>query len=98
MQRPQHAPPATPPTIKMTEGWHCLHLYLRVNQKEWQQLADYQRAEGLEQLTRLLDPNREGAPKRIQTSVVSRHEADLGLMVMDPDPLVINGKIGRAHV
>ena len=49
MQRPQHAPPATPPTIKMSEGWHCLHLYLRVNQKEWQGLADYQRAEGREQ-------------------------------------------------
>lgn len=91
MQRPQHAPPATPPTIKMSEGWHCLHLYLRVNQKEWLQLADYQRAEGREQLIQLLDPNREGAPKRIQTSVVSRHEADLGLMILDPDPLVING-------
>ncbi len=91
MQRPQHAPPATPPTIKLTEGWHCLHLYLGVNQKEWQQLPDYQRAEGREQLIQLLDPNREGAPKRIQTSVVSRHEADLGLMIMDPDPLVING-------
>lgn len=74
----------------MSEGWHCLHLYLRVNQKEWLQLADYQRAEGREQLIQLLDPNREGAPKRIQTSVASRHEADLGLMILDPDPLVLN--------
>lgn len=92
MQRPPHGQaPTTPPTIKLTEGWHCLHLYLRVNQKEWHQLADYQRAEGREQLIQLLDPNREGAPQRIQTSVISRYEADLGLMVMDPDPLVING-------
>jgi len=90
MQRPPQAP-STPPTIKLTEGWHCLHLYLTVNQKEWQQLPDYQRAEGREQLIQLFDPNREGAPKRIQTSVVSRHQADLGLMIMDPDPLVING-------
>jgi len=64
---------------------------LHANQKEWLQLADYQRAEGREQLIQLLDPDREGAPKRIQTSVVSRHEADLGLMILDPDPLVING-------
>ena len=65
MQRPPQAP-ATPPTIKLTEGWHCLHLYLQVNQKEWQQLPDYQKAEGREQLIQLLDPNREGAPKRKQ--------------------------------
>ncbi len=91
MQRPTHAPPSTPPTICLTEGWHCLHLNLRVDQANWLQLADYQRSEGREQLIQLLDPNREGAPKRIQTSVLSRHDSDLGLMIMDPDPLVING-------
>lgn len=92
MSRPPHAAAAsTPPTIQMTDGWHCLHLFLKVNQAEWLKLPDYQRSEGREQLIQLLDPNRDGAPKRIQTSVVSRHEADLGLMVMDPNPLVING-------
>ena len=92
MNRSPHAQAAaSPPTIKLTEGWHCLHLYFRVNQKELLQLADYARSEGREQLIQLLDPNRDGAPQRIQTSVVTRHEADLGLMILDPDPLVING-------
>ncbi len=92
MNRPPHTQAAqTPPTIKLTEGWHCLHLYLKVDQAEWLKLADYQRAEGREQLINLLDPAREGAPKRIQTSVVSRHDADLGLMILDSDPLVLNG-------
>ena len=38
-----------------------------------------------------LDPERPGAPARLQTSVVSGHKADLGLMIMDPDPLLIDG-------
>jgi hydrogen peroxide-dependent heme synthase len=74
----------------MTEGWHCLHLYYRVDQKELNQLDEGARSRGRAEIVRLLDPAREGAPQRLQTSVVSSHEADLGLMIMDPDPLVID--------
>src|SRR3984957_4298796 len=74
----------------MTEGWHCLHLYYRVDQKELNRLNEAALARGRGEVARLLNPEREGAPQRLQTSLVSGHKADLGLMIMDPDPLVID--------
>jgi len=87
------APSATQqsePTIKMHDGWHCLHLYYRVCQSALAQLSENQRAAGRDELLRLLDPRRPGAPLRLQSSVVSGHKADLALLMMDPDPLVID--------
>jgi chlorite dismutase len=37
----------------------------------------------------ILDPTGASAPQRLQTSVVSGHKADFGLMLMDPHPLKI---------
>lgn len=92
MNRPAHAPQALPdPTTKLAEGWHCLHLYYQINQAALRQLSASQLAEGREVVAHLLDPTRPGAPIRLQTSVVSGHKADLGLMIMDPDPLLIDG-------
>ncbi len=95
MNRPasSHAPAPqslAEPTVRLAEGWHCLHLYYRVNQKELAQISDADRAQGREEIYRILDPERDGAPARIQTSVVSGHKADLGLMIMDADPLLID--------
>jgi len=47
-------------------------------------------AEGRAALISTLDPAREGQPIRLQTSIVSGAKADFGLMVMDPDPLVVD--------
>lgn len=74
----------------MKDGWHCLHLYYRLCPNGLSQLSDGDRAQGREQLLQLLDPSREGAPTRLQTSLVSGHKADFGLMIMDPDPLKID--------
>ncbi len=92
MNRPSHPSPALPqPSTKLTEGWHCLHLYYRVDQSALSRLSSVELAEGRETLVHLLDPERPGAPARLQTSVVSGHKADLGLMIMDDDPLLIDG-------
>jgi hydrogen peroxide-dependent heme synthase len=92
VSRPSHAPQALPePTITLTEGWHCLHIYYRINQSALKQLSPEQLAEGREVVAHLLDPSRPGAPARLQTSVVSGHKAELGLMIMDPNPLLIDG-------
>ena len=92
MNRPTHAPQALPePSIKLAEGWHCLHLYYRIDQAALRQLSAEQLAEGREIVAHLLDSSRPGAPARLQTSVVSGHKAELGLMIMDPDPLLIDG-------
>jgi chlorite dismutase len=74
----------------MTDGWHCLHVFYRINQAALQSLPADQRVAGREQLAKILDPQRPDAPKRLQTSVVSGHKADLGLMLLDPDPLVLD--------
>ncbi|MCA8987353.1 MAG: heme-dependent peroxidase [Planctomycetaceae bacterium] len=89
--RPPHTnAPEEEPSIRLHEGWHCLHIYYRVNQQALNALTTEQIQQGREQLRALLNPEREGAPIRLQTFVTSGHRADLGLMMMDPDPLVID--------
>jgi len=75
----------------MTEGWHCLHMFYRVNQQQLESRDKSSRAQGRDEIISIFDPNRDGAPKRIQTSIVSGHKADLALLILDPDPLVIDG-------
>jgi chlorite dismutase len=91
VNRPQHTTAALPdPTIQMSEGWHCLHLYYQVDAAALAQLDSDTRARGRDELIAALDPAADLAPKRLQTSVISGHRADLGLMILDPDPLVID--------
>jgi chlorite dismutase len=87
------AGPLPEPTIRMTEGWHCLHIFYRVAQAELNRLSESDRGAGREELLEALRPDREGAPQRLQVSAVSGHKADLALMLMDPDPLVIDGVV-----
>lgn len=92
MNRPAHTAPSSlpDPTIRLSEGWHCLHIYYAVDQAAWNRLDEAERSAGREAVIQALDPNRDGAPERLQTSIISGHKADLGLMIMDPDPLVID--------
>lgn len=78
------------PTIRMSEGWHCLHLYYHVDQQALRQLGEEDRRRGREEVISILEGQGENAPERLQTSVVSGHKADLCLMVMDPDPLRVD--------
>ena len=50
----------------------------------------WHRAAGCDELVAALNPDAPSAPKRLQISVVSGHKADLALMLLDPDPLVID--------
>ncbi len=79
-----------PPRTHLTEGWHCLHLFYRVNQERLEAFPEDRRQSAREELIRILDPESDGAPARLQTSVVSGHKADLALMAMDPDPLKLD--------
>lgn len=91
MNRP-HVPSNLPdPTNLMTEGWHCLHLYYKVDQAALASLSDSARAEGREHVIRTLNPDGEMATERLQVSIASGHRADIGLILMDPDPLKIDG-------
>ncbi|MEQ9409310.1 MAG: heme-dependent peroxidase [Fuerstiella sp.] len=90
MNRP-HAPANLPdPTIRLTEGWHCLHQYYKVDQQALMSLSANARAEGREHVIRVLSAEADHAPKRLQVSIATGHRADMALMMMDPDPLKID--------
>jgi len=91
MSRPH--PPADADTeisISPSEGWHCSHLYYRFDRAAIKALTEAELATGRSELAAVLDPQSEASSKRSQTSIVSGGEADFSLMLMDPDPLVID--------
>ncbi len=83
------APQPVPISLEPTVGWHCTHLYYRFDRAALARLTTDEVKAGREQLLAILDPAAADAPQRLQTSVVSGHKADFGLMLMDPHPLKI---------
>lgn len=90
MNRPAPAANLPDPTVQLSEGWHCLHIYYRINQAALQSVTDADRDWGRAEVIHILDPQAEHAPARVQVSAVSGHEADFCLILMDPDPLKID--------
>jgi len=91
VSRPGSPPQDLPaPTIKLAEGWHCLHIYYRIDSAALASLDERARATGRDELVAALDSAGETATERMQVSAVSGHRADLGVMLMDPDPLKID--------
>ena len=78
-------------SLEPAEGWHCSHLYYRFRREVIRAMTAAEVEEGRGAIVAALDPEAEHAPKRVQTSVVSGHKADFGLMLMDSDPLKVDG-------
>jgi chlorite dismutase len=96
MNRPAHTQSTEPAPQSLSPasgGWHCSHLFYSFNRAALAELPSALRADECQQLIAALDPKGADAPLRLQTSIVSGHKADFGLMVLDPDPL----KIDRVH-
>jgi chlorite dismutase len=85
------SPEAQDVSLRPAQGWHCSHLYYRFDRAALAAMSPERVAEGRREIVAALDPSREGAPARLQTSIVSGHKADFGLMLLDADPLVIDG-------
>lgn len=77
-------------SLNPREGWHCSHLYYRFDRAALKAVGGAELAEGRNQFAAALDPAGPQAPARLQTSIVSGHKADFGLMLLDADPLVID--------
>lgn len=88
--RPGSPQPLPAPTTLISEGWHSLHIYYKVDPAALSALNESQRATGRQQVIDALNPEGPHAPQRLQTAVVSGHRADLGVILMDPDPLKID--------
>jgi len=97
MSRPSHTHSAAEPVPHSLTpaggGWHCSHLFYSFDHRTLRQLSGDERSAGWEQVVAALDPAGDGAPLRLQVSIVSGHKADFGLMLLDPDPL----RIDRVH-
>jgi len=98
MNRPAHTARPTDQPIEVSfapaeGGWHCSHLYYSWNRGALACLSPEQIAAGRADVISALDSTGDDAPLRLQTSTVSGHKADFGLMLMDTDPL----KVDRVH-
>jgi chlorite dismutase len=91
MNRPAPGQPPAEPSLIPDEGWHCSHLYYRFDRGVLAALAPSQLKDGREALIATLNPAADKAPARLQTSLVSGNKADFGLMVMDANPLTVEG-------
>ena len=90
-QRPGARPSELPePSVQLTEGWHCSHIFYRFNHSELGRLTAEQRETGAKQLIDALDPLRANAPTRLQTFIISGHKADFGVILFDADPLKVD--------
>lgn len=94
MNRPAHShTAAVEKSLTPTQGWHCSHLYYTFDRNVLRWTSPDALARGRVEIEAALDPGGSEASQRLQTSVVSGHKADFGLMLMDPDPL----RIDRVH-
>lgn len=103
--RPGTRPSELPePSVELTEGWHCLHVFYQFNRAVLQQMSAEQLSSGANALAAALDPQGSEATKRLQTFIVSGHKADFGVILFDKDPLkidaihqaVLSGPLGPA--
>jgi chlorite dismutase len=86
---PHGAPAQLPePSVVPLQGWHCGHYFYRWNRAVLKDLCIDSAAKGdFCQAITAADITR---PERIQAFIVSGHKADFGLVMMDPNPLVID--------
>ncbi len=77
-------------SLSPAEGWHCSHLFYRFDRARLAAMSAAEVESGRRQFVETLDPQA-AAPARVQVSAVAGHKADFGLMLLDPDPLKIDG-------
>ena len=78
-------------SLRPARGWHCSHFFYRFDRVVLGRMSAAQVAAGRSEFRDLFDPAGSDAPIRLQASIVSGHKADFGLMLLDPDPLRIDG-------
>lgn len=78
-------------SLKPTEGWHCTHYFYSFNRAAVAGMTSAAREQGRREFLAAISPESSHAPTRLQCSIVSGGKADFGLMILDPDPLKIDG-------
>ena len=93
MNHPHSNPASLPePSLIPIQGWHCSHFFYRWNRSALAQLNPIHHLRDRQQFCDILN-DQSDRPQRLQSFIISGHKADLGLVMMDPDPL----RIDRVH-
>src|ERR1700731_1775379 len=67
------------------EGWHCLHLFYRVEHAQWQLFTPQERNSAKTNLSQLVQEVRSLESTQLLTLSVVTPKADLGFMLVTPD-------------
>ena len=79
-------------SLEPLAGWHATHLYYRFDRNALRTLGPSERTDACRAFIQALDPDRGGPfPARLQSLIISGHKADFGLLMLDANPLVIDG-------
>ncbi|MFM7517165.1 MAG: hydrogen peroxide-dependent heme synthase [Pirellula sp.] len=92
MTHPHAAANLPDPSVVPVQGWHCSHYFYRWDRKELGGIPTAELAHAKQQFSDCLSDLND-RPERQQSFIISGHKADLGLILMDPDPL----RIDRVH-
>jgi chlorite dismutase len=87
---PAHARQSAPlpePSVIPTNGWHCGHYFYRFRRDEIETRLG---RDCQQKLREALDAEHSSAPERLSCYWVSGHDADFGVMAMDPDPAKVD--------
>ena len=79
-----------PPPLIPEQGWHCLHLFYRVEYGQWQLLSPGEQREGKTRLAQLVQEVRAMQSTQLLTLSIVTPKADLGFMLIAPDLHVVN--------
>jgi len=85
-----NSPAAGNASLRPEQGWHCAHLFYQFDRGALGRMGAAQIAQGRLEFSAVLAAGADGGPARLQTSIVSGQKADFGLLMLDPDPLVID--------
>ncbi len=72
------------------EGWHCLHLFYRIEQGQWQLLSREEQNAAKTNLTALVQEIRAMDSTQLVTLSIVTPKADLGFMLITPDLQMAN--------
>lgn len=67
------------------EGWHCLHLFYRIEQGQWQLLSREEQTAAKTNLSSLVQEIRAMQSTQLLTLSIVTPKADLGFMLITPD-------------
>jgi len=77
--------------LEPTAGWHSSHLFYRFDRARLRTLGPSELGDGCKEFVATLDLQHPQAPQRLQTFLVSGHKADFGLLMLDANPLILDG-------